>query len=299
MTNQNPASQPQQPILNSELLAKLNAHADRSLDRLFTDIDELLSGDLEPESKSSQSNYQIESFRTDSDAHRQNDRIHSPQILGAAAETEDRSSPSLTATLDPAQPSKSKPKQQKQKQQSLPLWLKALLGLGVTSIALSSLLFWLVNERKVTIPKNIDTSWLPFQSQSRISPEDAKFAEYMQKSISKIESTPIPVATAPTTLNPAITNPSTPTQFTPNPAIATTPTPAKSTAIEQPIALVKTSQNGKGSTAIFKIDNKNQTIKIGQKIGSSNWSLINIFKKEITVKRKGGEIRSIKIGQKF
>lgn len=294
MTNQNPASQPQQPILNSELLAKLNAHADRSLDRLFTDIDELLSGDLEPESKSSQSNYPIESFRTDSDSQRQNDRIYSTHSA-----TEDRSSPSLTATLDPTQPSKSKPKQQKQqKQQSLPLWLKALLGVGVTSIALSSLLFWLVSERKVTIPKNIDTSWLPFQSQSRISPEDAKFAEYMQKSISKIESTPIPVAAAPTTFNPAITNPST-TQFTPNQAIATTPNPVKSTAIEKPIALVKTLQNGKGSTAIFKIDNKNQPIKIGQKIGTSDWSLINIFKKEVTVKRKGGEIRSIKIGQKF
>jgi hypothetical protein len=302
MTNQNPASsQPQQPLLNSDLLAKLNAHADRSLDRLFTDIDELLSGDLESDSKSSQSNYPIESFRAESNSQPQHNRIYSTQS-GSNTPSEDRSLPPLTATLDPAQPAKSQPKQQK-KQQSLPLWLKALLGLGVTSVALSSLFFWLVSERKITIPKNIDTSWLPFQSQSQVSPEDAKFADYMRKSISKIETTASLPATTTTNLpNPAdiaLPTASAPIATAPAQIIATAPTTAKPSAIAKPIALVKTSQNGNSSTAIFKIDSKSQAIKIGQKIGTSNWSLVNIFKKEVTVKRKGGEIRSIKIGQKF
>ena len=47
MTNQNPASTNTQSIkLSQEILSKVNAHADRTVDRLFADIDELLSGDL-------------------------------------------------------------------------------------------------------------------------------------------------------------------------------------------------------------------------------------------------------------
>jgi hypothetical protein len=299
MTNQNPASsQPPQPILNSDLLAKLNAHADRSLDRLFTDIDELLSGDLEPEAKSSkidraripQSSYTIESFQEQDTPHQPADRSYS----------EDRFSPRLTAELDPTPPTPTKPKPKPKSNQttSLPLWLKALLGLGVTSLTLGSLFFWLVNERKIAIPQNIDLSSLPFPSNSQVSPADAKFADYMRKSIAKIESTPIPVAAAPTAqIDPApiaTTIPATPTQ-----SIVATPTTTKPATPGKPISLVKILHHGNRSTAIFQIDKKSQTIKIGQKIATTNWSLINVSKTEVTVKGKGGEIRSIKIGKKF
>jgi hypothetical protein len=285
MTNQNPASpQQQQPLINSDLLVKLNAHADRSLDRLFSDIDELLSGDLEPEAKSSaldrthipHSSYTLESFQAKDEPQQQSKRAPHQ----------------LTAELDPAPPLRSTPKSKPKK--SFPLWL------GATSMALGGLFFWLVNERKITIPQAIDTSWLPFQSNSRVSPADAKFADYMRKSIAKIESTPIPVATAPTAdtnINPApiaTTIPTTPTQ-----SIVTTATTTKQNATEKPISLVKISQNGDRLNAVFQIDKKSHTIKIGQKIASTNWSLINISKTEVTVKGKGGEIRSIKIGKKF
>jgi hypothetical protein len=296
MTNQNPASsQPQQPLLNSDLLAKLNAHADRSLDRLFTDIDELLSGDLEPEAKSSKidraqiphSSYTIESIHAQ-DEPRQPSNLSYP---------EDRFSPRLTAELDPTPPSTSQPKPKSQPKASLPLWLKALLGLGVTSLALGSLFFWLVNERKIAIP-SIDTSWLPLPSNSQVPPADAKFADYMRKSIAKIESTPISVAAAPTAqVNPAPV--ATNITATPTQSIVATPTTTQPDTIKKPISLVKILDNGKRSTAIFQIDKKSQTIKIGQKIGTSNWSLLNVSKTEVTVKGKGGEIRSIKIGKKF
>jgi hypothetical protein len=298
MTNQNPASS--QP-LDRDLLAKLNAHADRSLDRLFTDIDELLSGDLESEHKPLQVNHSALSqpnYRTEAEPARQYTQSYAAQS--------DRFSPQLAAEIDPPQPSK--PKQKKQRQ-TLPLWLKALLGVGVASIAGSSLLFWLVNERKISLPQKIDTSWLPFQSQSQIPPADAKFAEYMRKSIAKIESTNIATNAAinlPTPANtiaaPTVTT-VTPTATPFNQATNTATNSPKLTPIEKPISLVKTLQNGGGGaalkSAVFQIDKKDQTVKIGQKIGTSNWYLLNISKNEATIKRKGGEIRSIKIGQKF
>ena len=287
MTNQNPASS--QP-LDRDLLTKLNAHADRSLDRLFIDIDELLSGDLEADQKSAQPNHSALSpvnYRTETESDQQYNQAYIPQS--------DRFSPQYTAELDPPQPSKAKPKKAARR---IPFWLKAVLGVGVGSIAIGSGLVWLVTERKITIPQTIDTSWLPFQSKPQVSPEDAKFADYMRKSISKIESTKITstVVIEPTaTATPAATT--APTQF--NPAIATAPIAAKPAALQKPASLVKTIQNSKYPTAIFQIDKKDRIIKVGQKIGTSDWSLVNISKAEVTIKRKGGEIRSIKIGQKF
>ncbi len=282
MTNQNPASS--QP-LDRDLLTKLNAHADRSLDRLFIDIDELLSGDLEAEQQSAQPNYSALSatnYRTETESDRQYNQAYIPQS--------DRFSPQLTVELDPPQPSKAKPKKAARR---VPFWLKAVLGVGVGSIAVGSSLVWLVTERKITIPQNIDTSWLPFQSKPQVSPEDAKFADYMRKSISKIESTNLATTAAIQLPNPA------PTAAPFNPAIATAPIAATPATIEKPVSLVKIIQNSKYPTAIFQIDKNNQIIKVGQKIGTSNWSLVNISKSEVTIKRKGGEIRSIKIGQKF
>ncbi len=287
MTNQNPASS--QP-LDRDILTKLNAHADRSLDRLFIDIDELLSGDLEADQKSAQPNHSALSpvnYRTETESDQQYDRTYIPQS--------DRFSPQYTAELDPPQPSTVKPKKAARR---IPFWLKAVLGVGVGSIAIGSGLVWLVTERKITIPQNIDTSWLPFQSKPQVSPEDAKFADYMRKSISKIESANIATTAAiqlPPTANPAAAT--APTPF--NPAITTAQIAAKPAEIQKPASLVKTIQNSKYPTAIFQIDQKNQIIKLGQKIGTTNWSLVNISKTEVTIKRKGGEIRSIKIGQKF
>jgi hypothetical protein len=286
MTNQNPASS---KPLDRDLLTKLNAHADRSLDRLFIDIDELLSGDLEADQKSTQPNHAVLSpvnYRTEADSDQQYNQAYIPQS--------DRFSPQYTAELDPPQPSKAKPKKAARR---IPFWLKAVLGVGVGSIAVGSSLVWLVTERKITIPQNIDTSWLPFQSKPQVSPEDAKFADYMRKSISKIESANTATTAAIQLPNPA--NTAAPTAEPFNSAIATAPIAATPAVIEKPVALVKIIQNSKYPTAIFQVDKNNQIIKVGQKIGASNWSLVNISKSEVTVKRKGGEIRSIKIGQKF
>ena len=289
MTNQNPAmssKSPQDRRLQHDILAKVNAHADRSMDRLFADIEELL-GD-EPNSGKSDAAGRIPA----------NDERQSPASTYQSAFPGQRAlSPDSSYTEAPAPTPAAKPTKR------VPFWLKAILAAGITSIACGSLGFWLVNERKVVLPQ-IDTSWLPFQS--RVAPADAKFADYMRKSLAKIDAAP------PSTTTPAATpfNPTTSIVApTANPAAidpaATTKTIVTGTAtpvatpVTSKIALVKTIQTGPRPEAVFQIDGRTQSVRVGQKIGTSNWSLLTVAKGEVILKRKGGEIRSVYVGQKF
>jgi hypothetical protein len=300
MTNQNPASSnPQSTKLSQEILSKVNAHADRSIDRLFADIDELLSGDLSgdipPASTTQQYRYPAASSRNNqriADTQRQQPQQYLPQG--------DFTPPPETVE-PPQQPEKSpQAKPKRQKPQSMPLWMKAFLGIGVTSIALSSLLLWLINENKIHLPKNMDVSWLPFMSKSQISTDDAKFAEYMRKSISKIESANTQANSAPAQTN-AATSPAAvniPTSSVANPGVITTKAdPANVSQI--PISLIKTLPTGDRPGAIFELNNQTQTVYAGEKIGKSDWSLLTVAKGEVIVKKVGGVIRSIYVGQKF
>jgi hypothetical protein len=292
MTNQNPAmssKSPQDRRLQHDILAKVNAHADRSMDRLFADIEELL-GD-EPNSGNSAA-----AGRTPAHDERQ---TYLPQ---SAFPGQRALSPDSSYTEAPAPTPAAKPTRR------MPFWLKALMGASLTSIAAGSLGFWLVSERKVVLPQ-VDTSWLPFQS--RVAPADAKFADYMRKSLAKIDAAP-PATTAPaaTPFNPAtsiIAPPANPTAIDPaatNPAATTktivtgTATPA-ATPVTSKIALLKTLQTGARPEAVFQIDGRTQSVRVGQKIGTSNWSLLTVAKGEVILKRKGGEIRSVYVGQKF
>jgi hypothetical protein len=286
MTNQNPAApQPPQSGVNQnrDILAKVNAHADRSMDRLFADIDELLGDDPtnDPHAATQQHSYANEQY-----PQLQQQVYPQQRSLGAAADT-------------PEQPV-AKPKR------AMPLWLKAFLGVGVTAVAAGGLLTWLVTERKVVLPQ-IDTSWLPFQSQ-QVSQQDAKFADYMRKSIAKIDANAqtatLATNTAPTPANiivaPAAT-PAAPVATAPAAPTGTivTATPVAPTPVKASIALVKTLPKGNRPSAIFEIERQSKTVNVGQIIGKSNWSLVSVNKGEVTIKRKGGEIRSVDVGQKF
>jgi hypothetical protein len=305
MTNQNPAvpapGSPQERR-QRDLLSKVNAHADRSLDRLFADIEELLSGDLEADNPSAIERSQRQAAIDP--AHRY-PQASSPQsdarsayypAPGVGTDEDAIFSDSSMDDIPAATPKRKK---------SLPIWLMVVSGLGITAIAAGSLLFWLVKERKIDMP-NVDTSWLPFQSQ-QVSPADAQFADYMRKSIAKIEATDrVPVAQAPVAPAPAAniaapiptTQSATPAATNPG-TIVTAPISASPAAVTTPIALVKTLDKTNRPGAIFQIDGQSQTIRVGQRIGTSNWSLIAVAKGEVTIKQKGGQIRSIDVGQKF
>jgi hypothetical protein len=301
MTNQNPASS-KSSGLDRDILAKVNAHADRSIDRIFADIDELLNDGLEDDttSLSVHNSAQRTQYSTESpysQQYPQQSQVHTypPQ----SDFTSQRYTSESVDIVDPIEsPSQQLPKQKKR----IPLWMKALIGISITSAAVGGGLTWLINERKIEIPKNIDTSWLPFQPQSQVSPDDAKFAEYMRNSISKIESANTPSTSATNIPSPASSIAAPITQTVPiNPTgiIATTPNQTATNAVKTPIALLKTLQANNHPSAIFQIDRQNQTVHIGQKIGTSNWSLLTVAKGEVIVKRKGGEIRSVYVGQKF
>jgi hypothetical protein len=295
MSDSNPAIPQSQSPQNRDILAKVNAHADRSMDRLFADIEELLSDDLSNDNSDAARSARRNTYAAD------------------PAYTDDRYSQPSQPQLYPAAESigiDAPPTATPKPKRSMPMWLKAFIGIGITSIAAGGIGTWLVREQKIALPQNIDTSWLPFQS-PRVSPADAKFADYMRQSIAKIE-TPDrpPVATAPT--SPFTTPANVPTTqavpFTANPTVPATPIPAKTAIVaakttpnllQTPIALVKTLPDGKRPGAVFKIDRQNKTVNLGQKIGTSDWSLLAVAKGEVTIKRKGGEIRSIDIGQKF
>ncbi len=295
MTSQNPASpNSQNPKLDRDILAKVNAHADRSLDRLFADIDGLLGGDLDEElntpthHRNAQSTHNAAAWHPDE---------RQPQA--SLPSSDFTSSRSAIDTEAPSQPIA--PQQKKQ----IPTWLKLLLGISATSLAVGGGMLWLVNERKIELPKNIDTSWLPFQSNGRVAPEDAKFAEYMQKSIAKIDAakTETPATTAPTT---AIDNtalapaPATaPSIIDPAGTITATPSTEQATITTTPISLLKTFPASKRPQAIFKIDGRDLAVTVGQKIGTSKWSVLSVAKGEVILKKVGGEIRSIYVGQKF
>ena len=290
MTDSNPAiPQPQSPQ-NRDILAKVNTHADRSMDRLFADIDELLSDDLNTDNSAAARSAQRSAYIPD------------------ATSTDDRYFQQPQAQLYPAAESiEAPPTATPKPKRSMPIWLKAFLGIGITSIAAGGIGTWLVREQKIALPQ-IDTSLLPFQS-PRVPPADAKFADYLRQSIAKIETADrTPVAATPTTNPVAITPTPQAVPFSANPIVPATQIPAKTAIVaakatprilKTPISLVKTMPDGKRPGAVFQIDRQNKVVNLGQKIGTSDWSLLAVAKGEITIKRKGGEIRSIDIGQKF
>ena len=290
MTDSNPAiPQPQSPQ-SRDILAKVNTHADRSMDRLFADIDELLSDDLNTDNSAVARSAQRSAYIPD------------------ATSTDDRYFQQPQAQLYPAAESiEAPPTATPKPKRSMPIWLKAFLGIGITSIAAGGIGTWLVREQKIALPQ-IDTSLLPFQS-PRVPPADAKFADYLRQSIAKIETADrTPVAATPTTNPVAITPTPQAVPFSANPIVPATQIPAQTAIVaakatprklQTPISLVKTMPDGKRPGAVFQIDRQNKVVNLGQKIGTSDWSLLAVAKGEITIKRKGGEIRSIDIGQKF
>lgn len=100
---------------------------------------------------------------------------------------------------------------------------------------------------------------------------------------------PAPAVTQPTAApeTPAATN--TPV------AAATSPTPASATPT-QVHTLVGLLELGDRSAALFEVGGVARRVYIGETIGSSEWTLVKIGKGEAVI-RRGGEVRSIYVGQ--
>lgn len=245
-------------------------HADRVMDGLFSEIEDLLSGDLQEKSP--------------------------PGSLSAAA-------PMAARKTAPRLPTEEGPIYQQQPLAQTPgtgiaapapvpaptktgggFWKKLLAGTGILVLLGGGGLWWLQKQGK------IDLSAITALGSGNNS--DAQFSDYLHRSFTKIEGNTSAVPTVPSAVEPAIPNP-----------------PAESSAVPAPTAAAAASVNasflkivaGTPPLAEFSIDGKPQQLKSGDLIGTSGWTVGSVSitgDNEVIVKRNG-EIRSLKTGDKL
>jgi hypothetical protein len=102
---------------------------------------------------------------------------------------------------------------------------------------------------------------------------------------------PSPVAPSPSpTASAAAVQPASPQAQPATPSVSTTPTAAHT--------LVGILELGDRSAALFEVDGVARRIYVGESIGASGWTLAEIKNQEAVI-RKGGDVRSVFVGQKF
>ncbi|MEG3859349.1 hypothetical protein [Microcoleus sp. herbarium12] len=82
------------------------------------------------------------------------------------------------------------------------------------------------------------------------------------------------------------------------PAPQPPPAPAAGTASISAHTLVGILELGNRSAALFEVDGVARRIYVGESIGASGWTLAEIKNQEAVI-RKGGDVRSVFVGQKF
>ncbi|MDB9528946.1 hypothetical protein PN498_23335 [Oscillatoria sp. CS-180] len=75
-------------------------------------------------------------------------------------------------------------------------------------------------------------------------------------------------------------------------------TGAVAAATSTPHTLLGVLELGDRSAALFEIDGVPQRVYIGERVGSSDWSLVSVANEEAVI-RRNGEVRSLYIGQRF
>ena len=78
-------------------------------------------------------------------------------------------------------------------------------------------------------------------------------------------------------------------------AIPTAPSAPDATPIHTLVGILEL---GDRSAALFEISGVSQRVYIGERVGSSGWSLVSVSNQEAMI-RRNGEVRSIYIGQRF
>ncbi|GAB4293166.1 MAG: hypothetical protein Fur0025_29320 [Oscillatoriaceae cyanobacterium] len=101
------------------------------------------------------------------------------------------------------------------------------------------------------------------------------------------EPSPIPTGPAPA---PAPTASEEPT-----PEVTETPTPSSPEVTHVLIGILEL---GDRSAALFEVNGVSRRVKVGENIGSSGWTLVEVKNREAVI-RRNGEVRSISVGQSF
>lgn len=253
----------------------VNKHADRLMDELFADIEDLLSGDLSEQKK-------VQPAALDATQSSAAKAVKAPSEQPVSYEPGNSPPPTVSppAPIETPRPGG--------------VWKKVVVGLGLATLLTGGGVWWLVKEGKINIGS------MPVSGLSNsASNADIKFTEYLEKALNKVDST-------------SVSNPSASSVTIPNPPGAVEPTlPIVPGAMTSPATRAVPSQTVSGSftkiipgnppTVEFAIDGVTQQVKAGEKIGNSGWVLtnaINPVDNEVVIKRNG-EMRSLKAGQQF
>ena len=86
--------------------------------------------------------------------------------------------------------------------------------------------------------------------------------------------------------------------MTPTAAITTTPSAIPSQAVGSNHTLVGILELGDRSAALFEVEGVARRFYVGETIGASGWTLAEVKNQEAVI-RKGSEVRSVFVGQKF
>ncbi|MBD2022711.1 hypothetical protein H6F43_21245, partial [Leptolyngbya sp. FACHB-36] len=212
---------------------------------------------------------------------------------------------------------------------------RLLLGVGCTSIIVT-LALWLVSQELHQKPPTPAAPAQTAASQTAPA-ADSQFAAYAQQAMQRLDQRApspapttiaqspgaLPTVTVPSTPKPPMAAARTPTalervyvpvyQMPPNlfpggAAVAPVPRPAAPVAVKPPVPLsvpgVARTLRGLAdmgddrSAALIEINGIVQRYRVGESIGTSGWTLVEVAKNQAII-RRNGEVRSVFIGQNF
>lgn len=331
-------------------------YADRLLDDLFQDVEQLLDVELpnaEPPVAPNPPSYEpvpqapispaIASASTVSAA------TATDLALPLATPTEPTLAPAVHSMTVPSTPWSSQPASVpapilvEPQRHSPSVVDRLLLGLGCISVMVA-LAFWLLYQE---MGRKAVVGTVPQAAVDATAESNSQFADYVQKALQNIdqrsqagnvtaqatngENGAMPTVTIPKTNvpNPLAARSTTgleriyvpvyqipPNLYPPGSAVAPLPrmpglgkpqAPAPTTAgpkaaAPQPVAvtrkLVGVLDQGKDSIALFEVNGVTQRYAIGESIGSSGWTLVEVTKDQALI-RRNGEVRSLFVGHSF
>ncbi|MEX0270919.1 hypothetical protein AB3R30_17390 [Leptolyngbyaceae cyanobacterium UHCC 1019] len=342
-----------------------NSYADRLMDDLFQDVEQLLHGEsrqTDPSTLTRSQPIDLPSEPRFEPESAPSSEMGSPPSLSALAE--DPSASSALATLLKSLVV-NQPDEQISKVPEMPstmatsdaavapqnrVYDRLLLAVGCVSIVVSLALWLFYQEsRRPQVVASVPAAEV---AANPVSSAQNQFSDYAQKALQSIDrrsqqTMPAPTATTtagvtipgmptvavPKALTPGAIPPSRvatglervyvpvyqfPSNFKPPNSVTPLPTNAAPSAVPQygaparkptaaapspitpgaPRRLAGVLELGDRSVALFEINGVTQRYGIGESIGSSGWSLVEVSKEQAMI-RRNGEVRSVFVGQSF
>jgi hypothetical protein len=202
---------------------------------------------------------------------------------------------------------------------------------AAASTYLGMVLFWLVSNDRLALPWATKPQPQPVAQTQQVSPADARFIAYLERSLERIKAEPekaTAAAPAPPTvaIPPAMTSsepppppenaptiiekiyvpvypqaPPTSVGEAPKPAPTAAPSPKDAPVAKTDkadITLVGVLESGDRSYALFNVKGTTRRFEQGEVLGASGWTLVGIQNQQAIV-HSNGATRSLEVGQGF